>query len=352
MTLGLGTRSALRSLHRIAGLLSSMLLIVIAGTGFLLLFRDQILHADYPQYFPESAVDFGPPSEWLDLAQDSAGHIVVDSIYAPYAAPFSVGVPIVVRHDHRQDLGATVVAIMPGGRTEIIRLDQSLAVSLSFLHTTLFVQRGEILAFATAILALFGISAGLLAWWPGRARALRTLRTPTPTWRLKLRLAHLWVGVLCWPLIVAPLLTGLIYWTIIWSGPASGAVAEPAACEQPLPLDARIDIALSHAPGLEFAGIQGASGDSEVFLRPKDHADAWRGGSTIMRVTECGEVRDDGANPQGLSDAAFPLLMPIHGGRIGGAPGQVLIGLASIGLLVLAFSGVWSYLSGLATRRR
>lgn len=348
----------LRQFHQFVAAMVGLILIVVATSGFLMTFRDQMLRAEFPHLFPEeqSAVNAQAVAEWIAAGEASLdAHAMVDSVYAPFAAPMPVGAPLLVRHLHDEEgMRMEVFAVTGAGGVEAVDPASSLSMLPTFLHTVLLAPRGEYAAFAASVLVVLGIISGVLVWWPGAGRIGASLSPSSArTTRRKFRLCHIWIGLTAAPVLLVILFSGQATWLLLWlrEPPAFSKLAE---CEPPASWAERAAAVEREFPAMELASMTMAAdgGAVTVALRPPASSSAARRGVTFVHVDRCGRVMGEATNRwRRVDDAVTPWLIPIHGGRILGAFGQTLVAAAALALIALLATGLWNWLSFILRKR-
>ncbi|MFY9349643.1 PepSY-associated TM helix domain-containing protein [Sphingobium sp.] len=331
-------------LHRYAGLVMALFLLVQAMTGALLLYR-------------------GPVERWLDPAGQtsraqgpavSAGQAMAAASTAfPDARVTRLFAPDASRatwfaHMARADGEAVYATVDPAGGA-VLRaggLSRFPLEATLQLHYRLLSGRAGMAVIALNGLALLLMAgSGLAYWWPKRnpAKALAIRWTLSP--RLVLRQAHRTLGVVAAAFLILLSATGflLVFPDLVASGGgASPAVVSAAQVDRDLALAQRA------FPGAALRDIRiGGDRLTVNFHAPERNARAVH----VVPVALAGP-RIVSATPAQRNGALWMPLLPIHTGDFLAPVGPPVWLLAALSLAALAISGPLLWWHAAAQRRR
>lgn len=344
-------------LHWIAGLLAGLVLAVVGFTGGLLGFQDSILHALNPQ-LEIAAVGRNAqlPAQWIESARSAHPDRQPRSI-----AWNGAGAPVSLRLASGNERGIDVALDPYNGSVLGSARGTAFFKTVESLHRTLAAgpPGKQIVGASTALLIMLALS-GVYLRWPRRPlSASAWLRLD---FRLKGR-GFLWhlhavtgTWLLAFYLVAAS--TGL-WWSYDFYRSAVNRMAgvttplrrAPPAAAAPDVSTASIDKAWVafrlDVPDATRAAIA-LTGDATKPLEIRyqtpvsAHERAWNilkfdrlSGAVVSR-----ELYDDQPRGRRFVSALFPL----HSGSFFGAPGRVLMALASLLLPLFAVTGIWLWL--------
>jgi uncharacterized iron-regulated membrane protein len=189
-----------RTIHAWAGAALSLLVILMASTGSLLVWKNEFLRLT----IPEARVDFTPMPEALArIAEGADRSLGADNIAGAIFATEDMALTQVTLLDESMaylDVDGNVVDRWEiGGRPEDWLFDLHHRLLLG--RTGLFIA--GFAGLATAALVIFG----LIAFWPMR-RALKLGPVPKGTSRQELLLSHRNIGAVMAPFVTLAVLTG------------------------------------------------------------------------------------------------------------------------------------------------
>jgi len=352
--------ASLRWLHRWVGLTVGLIFAVVSVSGSLLLFQPQFFDWAHGHLMPASArlQPVGSLDTWVANAKTATPGLVPIAIWPPHADHNVSDVGMIIMAGRPPgglgNMGFAGVLLAPatGEVLGVIDVDRSPAYAPLFLHRDLWTGAvGRVVSGVMAIGTLFLLVAGLYLWWPPRASLLARKLSPRPWWTLtQASRLHDWVGV--WSLVVLLVLvgTGLHLVQPHWVEPAIDALPgapEPdlsaSACSGPMGFDKAVARARALAPSSAFVRMNptgGKPGEWEIGLRPADSS-APQGESHIVADMTCGrvflETSPDNRRPREATDL---WLSGLHDGTSFGRTGEILVSLAGLMPLVLAWSGV------------
>jgi len=343
-------------IHLGAGLVAAIPLLLMAFTGILLSFEPQI-------------VDFAT-RESRQVLSPTGARLPLDTLVAKAAGERSGKVSAVVLH---ADSSRTVELRL--GRESTLRVDpwtaetksQGASIEAVFgtverLHRWLGSREiGGKITGVSVLLCLVLTCTGLVVWWPRKLAGLRHVVWPKRGIRGKARdwQWHNSVGVLALPFLLVLALTGTVMswkWAegLLYaatgteaprrSGPGGPGMKERGAKEE-LAVDKNwqgwMDTAVAHAPvGWTSAWLSApqkpGAGPSVTFRTSQDAVPS--GGSVVLSANGRFESWKPAKTDAGTR-LRF-LVKPLHTGELFGWVGQLVMGLASLGTLILAWTGV------------
>lgn len=353
-------RKAFFWIHLAAGLLSALPLAAMAFTGILLSFEHQIVDV--------------ATRESRRIPSATGTRLPLDTLVARSAGDRAAKVTAVVLH---ADPLRTVEVRM--GKEANLRVDpwtgetrsQGSAVEAAFgwierIHRWFGSREiGGKITGVSVLLCLALSVTGLVLWWPRKLAGLRHVLWPRLGLRAKARdwQWHNSVGVLALPLLVVLSLTGTVMsWK--WAEGLLHAAAGSETPRRPQPQapgkgappnvsdakDARLsdrkwqawmDTAMAHAPrGWTSAWLSAPrSPGSGASVNFRTSLDPVPSGGTVAMTAKGGF---DSWKPakNDLGTRLRFMVKPLHTGELFGWPGQLAMALASLGLLVLAWTGV------------
>jgi uncharacterized iron-regulated membrane protein len=358
-----GTRATLLKLHRWVGLALAALLLVQGTTGSLLVFREEIDRALYPELTLPAQGERRPVQQLVDLVRESAPRATLQRIKLPedpaHAWIFFMRLAGDAPH---------MVAVDPY-RGEIVREGSYRAWPSEFLfrvHDALLGGRtGEIVVSVEGVALVFLAVAGVIVWWPGRRRLQSGFRILTGQGADRaVRTSHRAIGAAIAVVLAMSGTTGalLIHRAALQQylpmTPRPKFVVAPQD-RSLLPVDALLDDARrEHGPlplrELRFSGATG----QVVALYFQDQTSLRRNATRqyfydAYAGRELGRYEPAAVPPL---NTAYDWLYTIHTGRAGGWAGRGVIQCAGLALVFFAVSGVWLWFSArrqrLARRRQ
>ena len=341
-----------------------LLLMFLAVTGLGLLFRPQLEPVVERQWLQAGTCDARAPLDTV-VARAVASHPGQPIEEIEIAA--SPRASIVVRFDDRHDVYIDPCnAAVVGARSHW----GGFFGTVEQLHRFRFLSAwtGDVIGgTAAAFLLLVFVAGGLTVWWPASRRALKSAFKVK--WQLKGRafelnlhrttgvyvcLVLLVVGLSALPLAFKPVRYAIF--SAVGSPmpapkPKSTKAAEGAA---PAPLEEILERAQALVPGATDTVLTPAhkGGDPvEIFMVAPDapHANArsyaWFDSATGSLL------RFEPYASSSTGNKIHRFLSALHMGYIGGPLGQVLLFLGVLGVPVLGYTGITSYLRGRRARR-
>ncbi|HZX27853.1 MAG TPA: PepSY-associated TM helix domain-containing protein [Telluria sp.] len=344
-------RPALLSLHRWCGLVLAVLLALIAATGALLAFQDE-LDRQLNRSLMTVAAD-GPvlPLDVIEarLRADRPGLAV-----KRWTLPQEAGEALVA-----QDGTLTLFVDPHDGR--LLGTDADLHDAMRTvhrLHTQLLLgPAGRALVGWSAVGLLVLNLSGLVLWWRRKIVRVRA-GTSGPVFRFEL---HQACAIASWLFLTALAVTGVsLHWEGATRALFDGAVTPPptlaGAGGPALGADALLARARALVPQARptVLDLQGKATDPAriVFKYPEDHTPAGRTNVYLDRSTGALLQLADLRRATTGFRAAKQWNRELHTGMMFGLPGQAVLALAAFGLLTLAVTGptIW-WVRRRATRR-
>jgi uncharacterized iron-regulated membrane protein len=342
-----------RTIHAWAGAALSLLVVLVATTGALLVWKDDFLRLT----IPAARVAFDPAPEALArIAEAAEAAFGVEAIAGVAFATEDLGLSTVTLLDQSMaylDVDGNVVdAWTVGGRPEdwLFDLHHRLLLGTAGLWTVGFA--------GLAVVAL--VIAGLLAWIPAR-RAFRLGPWLRGTGRAELLLSHRNIGVVAAPFVAIAALTGAglafpdttyeLAFTRLRHDDSYGAAFFEGLDEATGPEVAGWEPALARAaasfPGAVIRGAAWPAASQGYRVIRLQRPGAWsRTGDSLVSIDG-----RSGAMDQRIDAAALPLeerlfntLYPVHTAGLGSALYKVSVFLTGAALAALGLLGFWAFL--------
>lgn len=344
-------------LHRWTGLSAGLVLVMLAVTGATMLFRPQI----------EPVFDRGMLS-----VPSCLGHASLDALTAAARDAYPQGEPDFIRLEG----GAPAAERMPSA---YVRFEDKNTVyldpctgrvlgqrnryagwfgSVEALHRLRFVEQGEVVTGTTALLAaLLLVGGGVYLWWPAARRDLagalrhdRSLRGP-----VRILSLHRTVGVYVGLIVLASALTGLPQ-AFKWyrqglyavTGSSKPAKAPPSPSAGPrLTLEQAWRIGQRLVPGSVVSQLRYPSKPRDAFEMFFIEAGAPHPNARSYLYLDAVTGAPLSLRPYAASSAGNKLyfwMLSVHNGLVGGMAVKSLMLLGLLGVPVLGYTGVASYL--------
>ena len=344
----------LRALHRWLGLGLAAIVVAVAASGGLLLFRDPYYRAVYPELGrPLGVVERAARAEALATieARWRAGGIRLVKLPQPGVNAY---------HVWFADGSEAFVHPRTAAVIDRWRPSERLPALLFELHAHLLADRGgTVVNGIAALLVVFMALTGVLLWWPARRGAFRLRRLlPRRTAPGELLRSHAAVGAVAALPVLVFAATGAL---IVFDDPAAALMSAMLDRQPSLEPSARVvprDTA--HRPWSEIlAALDRTFPDGRtVFFYPGGREDA----RLMFRKQLPGEWHPNGrsyvlvdpysarvvqaidARAQGTGTRLMHAIYPVHAAKVGGLPLVLLAAVASAALTWLAAGGAWAYL--------
>ena len=352
----------LRALHRWLGLGLAVIVIAVAASGGLLLFRDPYYRAVHPELRE-------PPR----AAEHAARARVLTAIESRWRAD---GIRLVklpqsglnAYHVWLSDGSQAFVHPRTGAVIDRWQPTERLPALLFELHAHLLAGRGGSFVNGTAALFVaFMALTGIVLWWPARRGAFR-LRgmLPRQTTSGELLRSHAAVGAVAALPIVIFALTGAL---IVFYDPAASLLSawldrrpptEPSARVSPRRVPPRPWTEVLQAVDRTFPDgrtvfyYPGGHGNARLMFRKQLPGEWHPNGRSYVSIDPytANVVEAIDARLQGTGTRMMHAVYPVHAAKVGGLPMVLLAALAAAALTWLAAGGGWTYMSRWQLARR
>ncbi|MEW5790520.1 MAG: PepSY-associated TM helix domain-containing protein [Pseudomonadota bacterium] len=313
--------------HIYIGTLLILPLLVIAPTGILLGFYDQIRYGQAPYRLNQPATQVLAPSQLAARVQAAYPDARLEILYLPMAPERAARAKL-------SGAGGARMAFLDPATGQTLALKP--AAEEDWLDFLYHLHRGkplgltgQIMASTTGVLVLLLWLAGLWLWWPKRHVA-RPWKAGSP--RARLLGFHRWLGLWLGGLLVLLALAGAL---LNFAGPLGKAFNPPPRAEA---VEQSSLLPLAHIVARAERAYPAAPVERIYF--PKAGGALWQ-----FRFRDGGRVFVSAASGQVLKvDTPFShwtnLLYPLHSGRVFGENGPRLIAILGLGLLASAVSGL------------
>ena len=354
--------SFLRVVHRWLGLALAAIVLVVAASGGLLLFRDPYYRAVYPAIAsPVSDTVVARRAEVLTAIESRWQADGIRLVKFPRAGLNAYQVWL-------RDGSEAFVHAETGEIIDKWRWTERLPALLFELHAHLLAEpSGTIANGIAAIFIVFMSLTGIVLWWPSRRGAFRLRRAvPSRLTSGELLRSHAAVGALAAVPVLLFAGTGAAIVFYDELAPVISGVMDVRPPQQP---DAHVD--RRNAPGRPWTAVLSAvdrtfADGQTVFYYPGTPANArlmfrkrlpgeWHpNGRTYVLVDPytADVVQAIDARAQGAGTRLMHAIYPVHAAKVGGVTMVVTAGFAAAGLSWLAAGGAWAYLSRRAAGRR
>lgn len=346
-------RTVVRWVHLWAGLVLSVLLLVLGVTGSVLVYKE----AYWRMVHPALAAPYTVPT-----VHEAVRAIArADELFGPEVRSVKFPGPgLSAYHLYLDDgeafLSATDLQLVdrwrPGERPMALLFD---------LHAHLMAgEGGERVGGVVAILGAFMVLTGVWLWWPARRRfRVRTL-LPSGLTRRRLLPSHRDLGMVAAPLLLLLCLTGA---GIVFYGTAGAVLRGILPGGDPLPEEAPAAAPSLPAPERADAGlldrVSSEFPDARlVFYYPPRDGDRLHGfrlqrpcelhpnGRTYLYLDASGAVvRRTDACDQPSGQRALHALYPLHAGKVDSDLYAAAVFLSGLALSLISFTGAAAYLS-------
>lgn len=342
--------------HFYAGVLVAPFLMVVAITGAIYVFKDEldrVIHADTMFVAPQP--DRVPLEQQVKAAEEAFPGCKADTVEVDTDPTRATSIRI------RGGGGGTRrVYVNPHtGQVQGAIGDDSFFRVVLDLHRRLFLgTTGRVIVETDTCWTVVLLLTGLYLWFPRRSTLAGVL---VPRLRAKpytvLRDLHAITGVVTLPVALTVVLTGLVYsfiWGAGYSSVSSGGVGAAASLKStsppdapPLPLDRAVAVTRAHYPKATFVDVLlPAKKDGVIVGRAKwSETNGPRSQIVLALDRSTGDVLDT------QSSDNFPPLRwwrttwnyPLHTGSVLGTPTKVLWLIVCLVLATLPVTGVWMW---------
>lgn len=364
-------RAVLHKAHRWVGLTLGMLFALAGVTGGLLLFQPQFFRWAHGSLIPPGLSEKpGSIDRWVQNARAAVPDLHGPLAVWPPRVSHNLSDAGMLLFSGRAPGGfgntgfaAVLVAPESGAVLGVIDVDRSPAYAPLFLHRQLWAGRiGALLIGIMGLASLALAVIGVCLWWPRRGGLLRKL-SPRP-WRatfLRAAPLHQWVGIWMVPLLLVLAGTGVYLAKPAWVAPVLSIVAgertqsehdrrpagvaageQGSACASAIRLDTALARAQALVPGSHFVGISPYDRDTLRRWRIdlQTDSEALFRQTYVLADLACGTVAVKNAPAQRSPRLATELwLISLHDGTAFGTTGQIVVSMAGLIPLLLAWSG-------------
>lgn len=346
------TRFTMLRLHRWIGLATALLLFIQGMTGSLLVFRDEIEGVLHPELVLETTGSRVPAQFLADLAEEMHVGARVDRLTFGRSSNRAAMARL------KDPAGESFYVALDPYQGTVLRNGDITAWPMELLfafHHELFSGKvGTIIIGVEAILLIWLIGFGLLAWWPGTRRLRQGFRLVRGTPDRLVRSLHRTVGGLLAVLMLVSATTGvmLVFKTSI--GDMIGAVAKPApqvAARQGEPLlslDRAVALARARVGNAALVELRLTGNHRQLLTVLFDDTRVLRGNAVdqvfVDRYSGAIVGRHHPARlptPNTILDWAYT----VHTGEALGLLGRLFALASGIVLLLFSVSGFWLWLS-------
>lgn len=351
----------LRQLHRWTGLTLALVVVAVAVSGGLLLFRSPY----YRIVHPEMAAPISPSQ----VARRAEVLAAIESRWQ------SVGVQLV--KFPRPGLNAYQVWLRDGSQAFVEphagavidrwHWHERLPPLLFELHAHLFADRaGTVVNGVAALFVLFMALTGIVLWWPARAAYRLRGAVPRHTARPELLRSHAATGVIAFAPVVLFVLTGAL---MAFYQPTERVLSFLLDGRAPKVADARV--APRSQPPLAWNTLlpvidrvipegdtvyyyPGTADNARLMFRKRVPGEWHPNGRTYIALNpyEGDVVQLIDARTQGVATRFMNTIYPLHAATVGGPLMVIAAFVAAFALAWLAAGGAWTYVRLLATRKR
>lgn len=341
-------RRSLKRLHQLIGVVIALYMLVMAGTGAALTYKDPILARLIPEVGGQ-VTSLDPAEQALVLAriEDRYAMPGVRSIKLPRPGMDAYKVYLKGKHEILLNADTLEEVHDPLGAFTFF------VVLFDIHHRLAAGAAGEEIVGILGLIAIFSLMSGIYLWWPWRGGYRPRNLIPANGRASAYRLSHVTLGATIAPLLLLNTVTGasMIYsipvrnaLTAVFGGEkTSVAVSIPDTSE---PRTALFDNKASHFPeGLATIYIPQRTEEGPYSLRLQMPAE-WHpnGRSTVTIDPKAGTATfynaPDAALGHNIADAIYPL----HSGKTGGYLWQALVALTGLGGFLLAYAGLSAYI--------
>ena len=348
-------RRTLKRLHQLVGLAIAVYMLVMAGTGAALTYKDQILARFIPEVRGE-VVALAPADQAAKL----------EEIEVQYTA-------LGVRSVKLPRPGMNVYKVYLKDKQEILLNAESLAavndpLGMAGFFTVLFDihhrlaagDTGEEIVGILGLIAALMLMSGVYLWWPWR-RGFRVRNViPANGKASSYRLSHVTMGAVVAPLLILNTITGaaMIYSTAVRDGLTAIFGGEKPTHTEAIDTTAAPKVVLFSGKatvfpdGLATIYIPRRTEEGPYSLRlqmPRE----WHpnGRSTVTVDSQAGTISFYDAPEASLGHNIADSIYPLHSGKTGSGIWQFLVTLTGIGGFFLAYAGLSAYVRRRYMRR-
>jgi len=344
-------------LHRWVGLVVGLILLVLGLTGALLVFRAELTALKHP-------VQAGRVS----VVEDAERARQLADITARYEVR-SVKFP-------RDGLDVWELYLRDGTRARLDgrdlteldrwgRFDDPLEFAFDLHAHLLMGHRGELAAGFAGLVALGMLGTGIALWWPRRRSFRAALIIPRATRRGPLLAAHWTTGILSVPILLIPLVTGIMMVFPETSRAVLSALSFDRPHPAPPPTDGVGQGPVDWAAALATVRATFPDGDLVFAIPPANPGQPaafrvrlpgeWHpnGRSTVQVDPVTGAlIRAVDANKLSRGERLYNTAYPLHAASVGGLAFALVTCLSGVALAWLSGAGIWAWVRKPADPRR
>ncbi len=340
-------RKQLKNLHRIIGIIGVIYMFVMAVTGTILVYKNEIISTMVPAV--SGSVAILAPTQQAEILS------ALETRYSPEAIR-TIRLPVEGMNAYRLYLTGKRTFLLD---TETLQpVDDPLGIDaiLQFIfdlhHYLALGDVGKQIVGVLGIAAVLSILSGVYLWWPWRKGfRLSTLRAKGGK-AAALRSAHATMGIMVAPLLLLIAITGS---AMIYSGPVRTGLAAVFGGERPVVDTVVTNSAKAALFELSNAYLEGAivtgynpdsKGSGRIGLRIKLPSE-WlpNGRSSVLIEGDKAQVFDATAQGRGLKIA--DTIYPLHAGKVGGSLYKISVAFVGLGTVFLTLMAGLAY-----TRKR
>lgn len=335
-------------LHKYSGVTLGIFMFLLAFSGIIITFREELLPVVYPEFRIKTAEIELPPVEILRNAQANLPGKTVSSLYAS-GAPDEASL-ILFRDPERTLPGILVMNPYTGKAIEQMPLWQNAFAVALFFHANFFLGKtGEwavgILGF---ILVLFVVS-GVIIWLP-KTQVLNRFKKTFKGRGNPQKLHHQFGLILAIPLLISGLTGFLTIFDLSYQvmRPLNGDAHRPEEMAVVRTCDFEQDLAaLSVLNSEQLKNLISIHlcGKKNAYLRVSYGHDSRHPSDGYARILidpatrEIVQSFDSSKDPASWNYKRL-LIYPIHSGEIFGLTGKIIVFLSGIGLMIIFVSGI------------
>lgn len=320
-------------IHVYLGTACALLFLIIASTGILLGFYDQLRYSA-PPYRLTTSMDHGlAPTVLAKKIRSAYPEYRLTQLFLSTAPERAAQAKLEGPHNNSQ-----LVFVHPGTGAVFASQGATHQDWLSFVHSLHhgkpFGLIGQIIISASGISLLILWIVGLVLWWQRPSRAYAWRGKP---WRIRLRSIHRWLGLALGGLVAILATLGALLNFVgpikQWLDPLPQIRAVEMSAQRPLNLERALTRGSAAYPGVPLERIYFPIPDNPLLrLRFKD-------GTWVYLHGMDGEVIKIASPFSHWTN----LLYPLHSGRLLGRGGPWMIVVLGTILLMLGGSGVFTY---------
>lgn len=348
-------RRTLKRLHQLVGLLIAVYMLVMAGTGAALTYKDQILARFIPEVRGE-VVALSPEAQAAKLTEIEVQHAITGVRSVKLPRPGMNAYKVYLKDKQEILLNADTLAPV----NDPLGMVGFFTVLFDIHHRLAAGETGEEVVGILGVVAALMLISGVYLWWPWRKGFRLRNVIPANGKASSYRLSHVTLGAIVAPLLVLNTITGaaMIYSTPVRNGLTAMFGGEKPTRTEAMELAAEPKLALFSGKASEFPDglatiyIPKRTEEGSYSLRlqmPRE----WHpnGRSTVTVNPQAGTVSFYDAPEAGLGHNIADSIYPLHSGKTGSAIWQFIVVLTGLGGFFLAYAGLSAYLKRKRARR-